>query len=207
MATPSIENALSSRSSTSSHPRHRAADRPATSGRAEGVRAVGAPRVPDQFNFAADVVYRRAAQDPDAVATIAMAADGSVEAWTFRRVADASRRLAGVMASCGLRRGDRVLLVMARTPHWQVALVACMHLGVVPVPCVTQSTAAELVYRARRSGAAGVMTERGFVDRFDDGAPAIRIARGGVPAGSIRSTPRSRTRRCRSTGRPATRRR
>ena len=126
------------------------------------------------------MLYRRAAETPSRTATLAVHANGAVEAWSYARVADASRRLAGAMAGAGLKRGDRVLLVMARTPHWQVAMAACLHLGAVPVPCVTQATATEMAYRARRSGAVGAISDRRYLDRFAACSGLhVRFARGG----------------------------
>lgn len=122
--------------------------------------------IPARFNFAAEVLYRRAAASPDAVATLAIAADGTVESWRYARMADAARRLAAALARAGVGQGDRVLLMMGRTPRWQAALSACLHLGAVPVPCVTQATAAEVAYRVSRSGARAAFVDGALADRF-----------------------------------------
>ncbi len=144
------------------------------------LRAVSAPAVPARFNFAGDVLYRRAELTPARIATLAIHADGSMEAWSYARIAAASKSLASAMARAGLKQGDRVLLVMPRTPHWQVAMAACMHLGAVPVPCVTQITAPELAYRAQKSGAAGAISDRRLLDKFASCAGLhVRFARGG----------------------------
>ena len=142
-----------------------------------------APTPPAEFNFAGEVVYRRARETPDAVATLALCADGSVEEWSCARVAGASRRLASAMAGAGLAKGDRVLLLMERTPNWQVAMTACLHLGAVPVPCVTQVTAIEVAHRAQRSGAKGAICDRRYADKFDVAGNSlrVRVARGGAP--------------------------
>ena len=140
------------------------------------------PEPPAKFNFARDVVYRRAGETPKAVATVAIFADGRVEEWTFARIASASRALAYAMAQAGLARGDRVLLFMERTPHWQVAMTACLHLGAVPVPSVTQVTPAEIAHRLKRSGARGVVCDRPYAGKVDTCGVtvAVRIARGGA---------------------------
>jgi acetyl-CoA synthetase len=81
------------------------------------LRTVPAPAVPPRFNFAGDVLYRRAEETPSRTASIAIDANGRMEAWSYARMADASRRLAGALARAGLKQGDRVLIVMPRTPH------------------------------------------------------------------------------------------
>ena len=135
----------------------------------------------EPFNFAADVAYRRARETPRATAVLAVDDRGVAEAWTFERIALESRRLAAALAGAGLAQGDRVLIVMARVPRWQVAMTACMHLGLVPVPCVSQASAAEIAYRASKSGARGAIADAAFAERFDGIALAARIARGQAP--------------------------
>ncbi len=125
-------------------------------------------RIPETFNFAQDVVYQRARLNPDAVATLALDATGRATPWTFSRIATRSRHLAAFLASAGLKRGERVLLLMDRTPDWQIAMTGCLHIGVIPVPCVTQVSADELSYRLKQSGATGVICEQKFTDRFVD---------------------------------------
>jgi len=133
--------------------------------------------VPARFNFAGDVVYRRAAQTPDKTASLAIAADGKVETWSYSRVAGTSRRLAAALARKGIVQGDRVLLMMERTPYWQCALTACLHIGAVPVPCVTQATAAEMAYRVAKSGARAAFVDPPYAGRFTGTAIDLLIAR------------------------------
>ena len=143
---------------------------------------VDPPAPPARFNFAGDVVYRRARETPNVVATLAVSADGRVEEWTCARIAQASRNLAYAMARAGLAKGDRVLLFMERTAHWQVAMTACLHLGAVPVPCVTQVTPVEISHRLRRSGARSVICDQPYVGKLEASGEsvAVRIARGGA---------------------------
>lgn len=139
---------------------------------------------PAQFNFAKDVVQRQARAMPDALASIGVLADGRVEHWTYADMARASGRLAAAMLASGLVQGDRVLLFLPRTPVFQIAMTACMHIGVVPVPCVTQVTALELSYRAKQCGARGAIVGASFIDRFDEAAASMvfRAVSGVAPA-------------------------
>jgi acetyl-CoA synthetase len=132
------------------------------------------------FNFAADVAYRRARETPLATAVLALDAQGRAEAWTFERIAREAQHLAAGLARAGLASGDRVLIMMARVPRWQVAMTACMHLGLVPVPCVTQASPAEIAYRAHKCGARGAIADCVYAQRFAGLAIAVRVARGAV---------------------------
>jgi acyl-coenzyme A synthetase/AMP-(fatty) acid ligase len=139
--------------------------------------------VPDRFNFASDVVYQLAERTPSALATISVDASGVCVTWAFERIARAAQSLAASLASAELCAGDRVLLLMPRTAEWQVAMVACLHLGIIPVPCVTQVSAAEIDYRIDRSGAVGAITDRRYLDKFATSQQRLRVrlARGGGP--------------------------
>ena len=123
---------------------------------------------PVQFNFAKDVVHHQSLLTPAALAIIGVRADGTIQQLTYSDVVRASGRLAYAMLGAGLQQGDRVILFLPRTPEFQIAVTACMHIGVIPVPCVTQVTAQELSYRAKQCGARGAISGSAFVNLFDE---------------------------------------
>ena len=63
------------------------------------------------------------------------------------------RRLAGLLAALGLRREERVLLLMHDTSHWPVAFLGCLYAGVVPVAVNTLLTADDYAFMLRHSRA------------------------------------------------------
>lgn len=131
--------------------------------------------VPDHFNFASDVVYRITERASSATATIAVDGAGRVEHWSFARITEGAQGLAATLAAAGVGAGDRVLILMPRTPQWQVAMLACLHLGVIPVPCVTQVSAAEVDYRIVRSGSVAAITHRRYLDKFTASRDRLRV--------------------------------
>jgi acyl-coenzyme A synthetase/AMP-(fatty) acid ligase len=70
---------------------------------------------------------------------------------------------------------------MERTPYWQAPMAACLHLGAVPVPCVSQATGQEIAYRLENCAAAAAISDPWLIAKFSVAAPAIRFARGGGP--------------------------
>ncbi len=114
-------------------------------------------RVPAEFNFATDVVDAWA-QDEDRIALIAVDDAGSEHTYTYADIAAASCRLANLLAAQGLGQGDRVVVMLPRIAQWQIAMVAAMRLGAVPIPCITMLTAKDVAYRVRHSGAVGAIT-------------------------------------------------
>ncbi len=114
-------------------------------------------QVPETFNFGADVVDAHAV-DEARLALVWCDETGAEERLTFADVSRASNRLANTLADRGVGKGDRVIIMLPRRPHWQIAMIACLMLGAVVVPCITMLTERDLAYRLAHSGANGVIT-------------------------------------------------
>lgn len=135
--------------------------------------------VPSRFNYARDVVDAWAGREPDRPALLAVAADGQrAVSYSFGDLAELSDRVAAVLDAHGLRRGDRVLVMLPRVPAWHLVLLGCFKLGVVPVPVTTMLTARDIAYRLERSGAAAVVTDfegSRRVEEADPGGERLRV--------------------------------
>jgi acyl-coenzyme A synthetase/AMP-(fatty) acid ligase len=95
-------------------------------------------------NFARDVLDRLPAGDR---ALLELARDGSRREWTFGEVADRSARLAGALRTLGVQRGEVVMTLIGNRPEWVLAMVACMRVGAVVLPCTEQLRAKDLRLR------------------------------------------------------------
>ncbi|CAA0093207.1 Acetyl-coenzyme A synthetase [Zhongshania aliphaticivorans] len=138
---------------------------------------------PATFNFASDVVDRWAA-DPSKLALIAENAKGAQQTYSFAEVAKQSCQLANLLKDSGIVQGDRVIVMLPRIPQWQIAMVAVLRMGAIPIPCITMLTTKDLDYRASHAGVKGVITTSAECAKFDDisGIPT-RICVGDAPAG------------------------
>ncbi|MFO1327956.1 MAG: AMP-binding protein [Rubrivivax sp.] len=75
-------------------------------------------------------------------------------AWTYAQLLRQVRHLAGwLQQSCGLQRGDRVLLLAQNAPEWVAAYHGVLHADAVLVPVNAMSTADDLRWLAQDSGA------------------------------------------------------
>lgn len=142
----------------------------------EALRARFRWDVPPAFNYAVDVVDAWAA-DPRRLALIALEAGGRERRYTYAQVSALTRGLAAGLQRHGVRKGDRVLVVLPRIAEWQLAMLACVRLGAVAIPCLEMLTPKDLAYRIEHSGAAAVITTAASVAKFD-AAPAalVRVA-------------------------------
>jgi len=123
--------------------------------------------VPDRFNFARDVVDRWAA-DPDKPALTWCDASGEAQSFTYAEIARLSCRFANLLATHGVRRGDRVIVMLPRLPQWQVAMVGALRAGAIPIPCIEMLTAKDVAYRVAHSGAVAAITTAANVGKFAD---------------------------------------
>ena len=122
--------------------------------------------VPAAFNFGYDVVDVFAA-DRGRLAMLYVREDGASERYSFWDVKQRSDRFANALAGLGVCRGDRVLVMLPRIPEWQVAVVACLKLGAIAVPCTSSLRAKDIRYRALHSGARAIVTTHAHVDEVE----------------------------------------
>ncbi len=134
--------------------------------------------LPLSFNFATDVVDAWA-QDPEKLALLWCDESGRVECYTYRRIAELSKRLGNIIRASGLKKGDRCIVMLPRLPQWHIAMVGCLRVGVMPIPCIDMLTAKDVTFRVEHSGAAGAITTQANVSKFPD--LTLRLAVGGAP--------------------------
>jgi len=122
-------------------------------------------RIPEYFNYAVDVIDVWA-RNPELLALIATDADGHERRYTFADVSAITKRIAAGLQKQGIRKGDRVLVVLPRIAEWQLAMVACIRLGAVVIPCIEMLTQKDLAYRINHSEARAVITTAANVEKL-----------------------------------------
>ena len=122
-------------------------------------QSAGGVQPPVYFNFASDVMDRWAAERPDAPALWWVnAVNGEERRFTFGQLGALSCQAASFMRQCGVRQGDRVLIMLPRWPQWWVAMLGLIRLGAVPVPATLLLTQREVVYRLNSAHVTAVIT-------------------------------------------------
>jgi acyl-CoA synthetase (AMP-forming)/AMP-acid ligase II len=103
--------------------------------------------LPERFNFAAHLIERNAMR----AGKVAYIDDqGSM---TYGELADRVRRFASALGGLGVRREERVLLLMQDCNDWPVAFLGALYAGVVPVAVNTLLTADDYAYMLTHSRA------------------------------------------------------
>jgi acyl-coenzyme A synthetase/AMP-(fatty) acid ligase len=133
--------------------------------------------VPEYFNFGFDVVDEWA-RDRTKLALMVANEDGTViKKRTFYAVKRLSNKFANVLREQGLRKGDRVLVMLHWMPQWYVAMIGMIKLGVIPIPSTTLLTPKDIRYRINESGAVGVVTDMQDASKIEaelDNCPSIK---------------------------------
>jgi Acyl-CoA synthetases (AMP-forming)/AMP-acid ligases II len=116
-----------------------------------------------------DVLREQCATNPEALAVISERGDLSFEA-----LLQSGARVAGALRQRGIRRGDRVGILMPNRPEWFEAFVGIAMSGAIAVPLSTWSTRQELDFLYRDSGIVFLFTLAQFGGRdFASDAAAI----------------------------------
>lgn len=108
-------------------------------------------KVPERFNFGYDVVDAWAAEAPDKRALTWTDAHGRASNFSFAEMKEESDRAASMLASLGIGRGDRVMLMLKRRWQFWPAMIALHKLGATAIPATHLLTADDIVYRCRKA--------------------------------------------------------
>jgi len=120
----------------------------------------------DKFNFAFDVVDALGEQKPDATAMVHISKDKIERAFTFKDFMRGSSQCANYFTSLGIKRGDRVMLVLKRHYQFWFAWLGLHKLGAIGIPASAQLKERDFVYRFNAAGVSAILCTS------DDGLPS-----------------------------------
>lgn len=90
------------------------------------------------------------------------------QAFTFGALAEAADRLAGGLAALGVKRGDKVAIMMGNRPEFLLSWFALSQLGAVEVPINTAHRGTLLHYMLDQAECSLLILEGTFAERFGD---------------------------------------
>jgi acetyl-CoA synthetase len=122
-------------------------------------------RVPDTFNIAEACSATWARAEPQRTALIHVG-DGEIARWSYGALDDAAARFAGVLGAAGIKRGDRVAILLSQSPETLVAHLGALRLGAVSLPLFTLFGEDALAFRLCDSGARAAVTDPANLDRL-----------------------------------------
>ncbi len=111
----------------------------------------------DKFNFAFDIVDAIAKKYPDKLALLHISKDKTERRFSFRDVKRLSNQYANYFKSLGIKKGDKVMLVLKRHYQFWFAIIALHKLGAIVIPATNQLQAHDFEYRFNAAGVSAIM--------------------------------------------------
>ena len=111
----------------------------------------------DRFNFAFDLVDALAKKEPDKLAMLHISRDGTEKRFTFGDMKKASNQCANYFKSMGIKKGDRVMLVLKRHYQFWFSMLALNKLGAIAIPATNQLQEHDFDYRFKAAGVSAIV--------------------------------------------------
>ncbi len=111
----------------------------------------------EHFNFAFDLVDELAAKEPEKLAMLHVSRDHEEHRFTFKDMKKASNQCANYFKSLGIKKGDRVMLILKRHYQFWFAMLGLNKLGAIAIPAPNQLLEHDLEYRFNAAGVSAVL--------------------------------------------------
>ena len=114
--------------------------------------------VPENFNYAYDVVDEYARLEPEKRALVWCDDAENERTFTFADIKRISDKAANFFLSCGIGKGDTVLVILQRRHEYWTTLMALSKIGAVAIPATHMLMKKDLVYRMEKANVKMVLS-------------------------------------------------
>ncbi len=111
----------------------------------------------EKFNFAFDLVDALADREPEKLAMLHISQDKTERRFTFKDIKKASNQCANYFKSLGIKKGDRVMLVLKRHYQFWFAMMGLNKLGAIAIPATNQLLEHDFDYRFKSAGVSAIL--------------------------------------------------
>ena len=113
--------------------------------------------IPENFNFAYDVMDVWAEEAPDKLALLWTNDQGEEIRATFKQLKEQSDQAAAYLQSLGIGKNDPVMLILKRRYEWWVVMLALCKLGAIVIPATHMLTKKDIIYRNTRASVKAII--------------------------------------------------
>jgi acetyl-CoA synthetase len=114
-------------------------------------------KIPDNFNFAYDVMDELAKEKPNERALVWCDEKGAEEEFTYADLKRLSDQAANVLVNAGVHRGSPIMLILQRRWEYWPILLALHKIGAIAIPATHLLTTKDIVYRCMAADVAGII--------------------------------------------------
>lgn len=141
----------------------------------------------DEFNFGIEWFDVVAGEHPDRVAVKIVDDDLQWNQWTYGELAARSDQVANWLISLGMKRGDKMIVMLHNTIELWEVLLALTKMGGVAIPTSTLLNADDLAWRIETAGARFTICPNDLLPKFAQVADdVVKVGVGeGLPAGWV----------------------
>ena len=107
--------------------------------------------IPENFNFAYDVMDAWAEEKPEGLAILWTNDQGEEIRTTFAQLKEQTDRAASYLMSLGIGKNDPVMLILKRRYEWWVIMLALCKIGAIVIPATHMLTKKDIIYRNTRA--------------------------------------------------------
>ena len=111
----------------------------------------------ENFNFAFDLIDALAEREPEKLAMLHISKDLTERRFTFLDIKKESSRCANYFKSLGIKKGDRVMLVLKRHYQFWFAILGLNKLGAIAIPATNQLQEHDFEYRFNSAGVCAIV--------------------------------------------------
>lgn len=105
-------------------------------------------QIPEQFNFAYDIVDEWAQKEPNRKALLWTNDKGECREFTFAEIKEYSDKTASYFQSLGIGKGDIVMAILKRRYEFWFTIIALHKIGAIIIPATHLLTSKDIIYRA-----------------------------------------------------------
>ncbi|MEG0691973.1 MAG: AMP-binding protein [Oscillospiraceae bacterium] len=112
---------------------------------------------PEHFNFAYDIVDKIAECEPNRRAMVWTDEHGAEKVFSFADMSKYSNKVANMLTAKGIKKGDKVMLVLKRHYEFWFAILALHKIGAITIPATNLLTTKDIVYRTEAASIKGII--------------------------------------------------
>ena len=108
--------------------------------------------IPENFNFAYDVMDQWAEEYPEGTALLWTKENGETKSFTFKQLKEETDKTASYFQTLGIGKGDMVMLILKRHYEFWFSILALHKIGAIAIPATHMLTNHDIVYRNNLAG-------------------------------------------------------
>jgi len=135
-------------------------------------------KVPENFNYAFDVVDEWAEREPMRKAIVWCDETGQSRTFSFSQLKEYSNKAANFFKSLGIKKGNAVMLILKRRYEFWYCLLGLHKIGAVCIPATHLLTPKDIIYRTNAAGVKMIVAVSDprvmeNVEKAEEGSPSL----------------------------------